>query len=317
MAPGNRGGTSSATGGSVAFGGFRTGGAPFGSTGGLAPIATGGTPSGGSSTGGLPSGGQASGGIGTGGRAPSGGTPALTGGAPSATGGVGGTDRCHVVVARTPGWGDANHSFLSYQTIEKNWASYGACPVTFVDIPHEFSLATILEVGPHTLWIPDPAGAEDQYSAAELQAVTDWVRGGYGGLVGTFLLERSLASLVTDNGPLFAHFGIDQTGVVMTGTSASTSVSRLALHPVLSGLTDPFTIASYAEAQAVAVDWPSVLLSGAVIVASSNDGKSVVVARDAPHRSVYVSTFPEYQAGDSARQLVYDAAMWTAGRDAW
>jgi hypothetical protein len=222
-----------------------------------------------------------------------------------------------VVVARAPAWGSSDNGELTYSALNTNWGDYGTCRLQFLDIPDDFTVATLEGVDADTLWLGDPAGTYRQYTEGELQAISDWVSSDRG-LVATYMLKFDDAEFA-DNGAVFTHLGIDDDGVSLMNSTTTVSTDHLAQHAVLTRVSDPFDLASYAYAQVPVTDWASALLPSALIVAQTSNGLGVVVTRNLPHRSVYISTFPEYQAttNASARQLVYNAAIWTAGFNSW
>ncbi|MDP2311291.1 MAG: hypothetical protein Q8P41_00185 [Pseudomonadota bacterium] len=217
-----------------------------------------------------------------------------------------------VNVAYLPGWANTHtgSTSLIWSSLETNSLAYGGCTIDITSVGSGFTLATLSAYD--AIVISDPSGGSRLYTAAELTAIRDYLEGGYGGAVGTYLLEY----LAYANSSLYDLFGIDSTGITSGSSSVSTGGTVVdATHPVADNLPASFTLLGYGYEQSNSGGWTDAdLLGCAELVIDSAGGSSVIANDDYNWRSVYFTGMPEYSsAGTDSRQAIYNSILWAAG----
>lgn len=180
-----------------------------------------------------------------------------------------------------------------------------------------FSLATLSAYD--VIVMSDPSGAPRVYSSAERTAIRDYLEGGYGGAVATYLWYFAGSTTTYDNSGLMDLFGVDGT-TLTTGPSAygavSASITLLdATHPVARDISSGSSLLGYVYEQVNSTSWGASALTGecAEYVMGTGTETSVIV-NDAPMgRTVYFTGMPEYNSTSSGRQAIYNAILWAAG----
>lgn len=217
------------------------------------------------------------------------------------------------IVARLPGWGNGvDDPLLAFTQIAADWASLGDCQPVFVQLSQPVTEANLAASGAHVVLASNPSGGTTQYSAMEIADIHAYVMAGNAGFVSTYLLVHDM----WNNAALADLAGIDPLAhQADSSIGCSPDVDVLdATHPLATGLPASFSLASaFPNAQDLGGPWADALLGSAQIVMQSSDGNNVVVAYEgASWRGTRLSAFPEYESVADARQLLYNALLWSA-----
>jgi len=139
-----------------------------------------------------------------------------------------------LTIAVLPGWGGSyTSSSLAWQDVEANQSSYGDCVISFVDVPSGFTYGDLVKTGAEVLLVGDVGGGSISYSSTNLDAISDFLSKGHGGLVLTYAVSYSGYT----NDDLVEWVGIDPATMTSSTSSASTIMSVLdTSHPLAIGL---------------------------------------------------------------------------------
>ncbi len=217
-----------------------------------------------------------------------------------------------VQVAYLPGWSSSHtgSASLVYSNLETNSLTYGDCTIDITSVGSGFTLGTLSAY--QAIIISDPSGGSRLYTSAEMTAIRDYLEGGYGGAVGSFLVDY----LAYDNTPLMDLFGIDATGIT-GGASAVTTGGTVvdATHPVADNLPASFTLLGYGYEQSNSGGWDSTdLLECASFVVDAAGESSIIANDDYAWRTVFFTGMPEYNnPGANSKQALYNSILWAAG----
>ena len=232
-----------------------------------------------------------------------------------------GLDATSIVLGLLPGWGNGEaDGDLIWPTFESDWTNYGTCPVVVVDVASGFELAGILAQGITSLVLTDPAGGLIEYTAGEKQAVRDYVLGGHGGIIATYLLVWD----GWDHTEMFDNRDLaDLTGVAPTaldpahreGVSSDVAVTD-PTHPLAAGLPPNFQLTQYGYSQGrFPASWLDALLPGASLYLEAADGYIAAVGYQGPAwRGVWFTGMADYRSGPDSSRAMYNAAVWTGAQ---
>ena len=218
-----------------------------------------------------------------------------------------------LTIAVLPGWGGGySDSSLAWSSVDSNQSSYGDCVISFVDVAIGFTYGDLVKTGAEVLLIGDVGGGSTSYSAKNLDAISDYLSKGHGGLVLTYAV--SYGGYINDD--LVEWVGIDPATMTNATTSSSTTMVVLdTAHPLATGLSSKSAnMGGYPYSQELTTSWDKALLSGAEIVMESSAQDAFVVAYEDAWRGVWFTWMVEYDSTTaSGEQLIYNGLIWSAG----
>jgi hypothetical protein len=220
----------------------------------------------------------------------------------------------HLTVAALPGWGSGwSDSNLAWSDVAANSSSYGDCIInSMLTVASPFTLSDLQATGAEVLLVGNPGGGGVQYSTVEMDAIGDFVQGGNGGVMATYLLSHTNA----DNSDLAEWFGVDSSQIGSSSTPASTTVSvQDTSHPLATNLASNFNAGGYGQSQIISSTWSAALLTGASIVMQDASGEASVIAYEGGGaRGVWVTWMAEYTNTTlDGEQMLYNGLVWAAG----
>ncbi len=213
-----------------------------------------------------------------------------------------------VKVVLLKSWGAAS----VWQEMSSNWQNFGKIPVT-VDyttyVGSDFTYQDIVSSKANVIVLSDPAGGLQQYSAAEIAAVSKYAKKGHT-VIGTYLVfEWS----TVDNRGLAPVFGFSSkiqyntTAVAISNLFDKTTKKKECLFNGISGSSWQSDGYPYTEVPATGT-WKG-HLGKATTIAQSDKYLGIVSFYKAPtYTGVFVSNFPEYNGGTDDEQLLYNAS---------
>jgi hypothetical protein len=221
----------------------------------------------------------------------------------TATRNIAPTNTVQVVVLKS--WGKTS----IWDAMSSNWQNFGTTPVSVDDstyVDSDFTYQDLVNSGANVIVISNPAGAAQQYSQAEIQAVGKYAQGGHT-VIGTYLVFQYGGA---DNRGLAPVFGLNPTTEFNTSpVDISNDFRQTRQNECLfTGIPISWESQGYPETQ--------VPTSGSWIgyggkakgMAESDDWVGAIGTFSAPtFTSVYVSNFPEYYGGTDDEQLLYNA----------
>jgi hypothetical protein len=189
--------------------------------------------------------------------------------------------------------------------------------VDVVDVPASFTLASLIAAGHTTLVFSYPTfSTNPEYTAAERQAVVDFVTQGHGGVVGLWLIYYdSNLPLGLDLAPLL---GLNAASLVQLNPSSLDTVTvAQPAHPIALGLPASFDLLTHPYQQGTSGTWAAALLANATIVAQASNGSAPIIAHEGANwRSVYYGGLADFEYQNTATaQSLYNAIYWTSGFD--
>jgi hypothetical protein len=219
-----------------------------------------------------------------------------------------------LTIAVLPGWGSTyNHASLAWPDVETNQSSYGDCVVSFVDVPGNFTYADLVLTGAGVLLVGNVGGGSFTYTSTELDAISDFLSKGHGGLMLTYAVSYS----TNTNDDLVEWVGIDPAAMSSSSvTSVNTTMSVLDVaHPLATGLgSKSVSTGGFGHAQALTTSWNKSLLYGADVVMENSAQDAVVVAYDDAWRGVWFTWMIEYSTTTiDGEQMLYNGLIWAAG----
>ena len=229
-----------------------------------------------------------------------------------------GADAEGIRLALLPGWGgvaSSQNESLIWSSFDDNWALYGTCPVTLIDVGAGFTADTLINTQATALILTDPAGGTVVYTPEEKQAVRDFVEGGYGGIIATYLVtwDGWEHTQNFDNSELADLLGVRATGLALAHAEiVQTTVNMVdENHPLADNIPSTYTMSPWDYAQGKSVPtWEEALLPGATVVMEASDGHMATIAFEGDGwRGVWFTGMADYQTG--APQAMYNAALWT------
>lgn len=224
-----------------------------------------------------------------------------------------------MVLGLLPAWGtgsgDAN---LAWGRLAEGWSTFGACPLSLVDIPEGFTLESLRESHLTALVCTDPAGNNLQYTDEEVETLDSLVEEDGVGFLATYLLAWDGVdhATISDNRALASLVGVDPEAVALgliDGAPNRVQVLDEA-HPVNAGLGTAYTLTDFNNSQDFATEtWADALLPGAAIIAASDDGVTAVIAHQGGSwRGVWFTAMADYQA--LTPRVLYNAAVWVSAK---
>jgi hypothetical protein len=205
-----------------------------------------------------------------------------------------------------------------WDDLKTNWPNFGSIPITIDDTTYicsSFTYQDLVNSGADVLVLSDPAGGNYQYTAAENQAIAQYVKSGHV-VVGTYLVFEW-----TDNGetwdnralaPLFGfQSGIDYGAAAITNDFIKHDSSSCLLTGIPGSSWMSF---GYAESQipSTAGKWTRAAVNNMKpvpkLIADESDALALITARQTGNvAAVFISNFPEYNGGTDDEQLLYNS----------
>ncbi|MBW1877690.1 MAG: hypothetical protein JRI25_15155 [Deltaproteobacteria bacterium] len=220
-------------------------------------------------------------------------------------------DECPISLAYLESWGHTStHAWLPFNDLVTDASDHGHCTFTVADVLQPFTLTDLETLGADVLLVINPAAGGVEYTGDELAAIESYTLAGHG-LYASYALEKS----PHDNAVLASLFGVDESYLEDTVVSTSnTAVAVATGHALLTELISPFQWTSWSYTQELSAGWDVAIGSDTVIVAEPDTGPGAWIAYEAGgRRSVWVSTFPGYQATSDSTQVFYNSVVWAAG----
>ena len=199
-----------------------------------------------------------------------------------------------------------------WEDMGSNWQNFGKIPVT-VDyttyVDSDFTYQDIVASKANVIVLSNPAGGVQQYSPAEIAAVSKYAKKGHT-VIGTYLVfEWS----TVDNRGLAPVFGFSSkieyntTAVAISNLFDKTTKKKECLFNGISGSSWQSDGYPYTEVPATGT-WKG-YLGKATVIAQSDKYLGLVSFYKAPtYTGVFVSNFPEYNGGTDDEQLLYNAS---------
>lgn len=196
-----------------------------------------------------------------------------------------------------------------WDDLKTNWPKFGNIPISIDDTTYicaDFTYQDILNAAPDVLVLSDPAGGTQQYSTAEIQAVTQYAYAGHV-VVGTYLVFQYETF---DNRGLALVFGyqtlIEYTLVPITNDF----IKRDSSSCLMTGIPgSSWTSQGYANSQIPSTtgNWTQVALAPNEVAYESDQLALITSRQSGGFASVYISNFPEYFGGTDDEQLLYNS----------
>jgi hypothetical protein len=162
----------------------------------------------------------------------------------------------------------------------------------------------------NVLWLSNPAGGRRQYSAAEIDAVRQYVNEGHS-ILGTFKIFEHAGPPLCDNRALAPIFGLRSDIAYNTSDyGAMQTFSILVPTALFRNLSDPYVSSGFGQAQVPADDlsWDANDLGDAQLLASTADRRGVITQYvTGSYHAIYVSEMVEYYGSSLDTQLLYNA----------
>jgi len=196
-----------------------------------------------------------------------------------------------------------------WEDLKTQWQNFGTVPVYIDDstfINRDFTYADLVASGANVIVLSDPAGFNQQYSPAEIAAVSKYASAGHT-VLGTYLVfEYSPA----DNRALMPVFGL-KSGVLDV-TAIDNTFTQFRDQGCLFRNIPTTWVSSgfpYSQVPSPALRWGGAALTGgARLVAQSDDATGVVILYEGSgYTGIYISNYPEYYGGTTDLQLLYNA----------
>jgi len=194
--------------------------------------------------------------------------------------------------------------------LNDNWQAYGNVPLT-VDTSlvnaFSFTYQDLVNTGADVLWLSNPAGGAQQYSAAEIDAVWQYIIEGHS-ILGTYLVFQ-YADI--DNRDLAPIFGLrPDIGYNTDSVSAVGTFDILVDHSLFHNIPDPYVSSGYPQAQVPANDltWDADDLADVMLLAQTDDQRGVITWYETDsYYAIYVSEMLEYHGNPTDTQFLYNA----------
>ncbi len=203
--------------------------------------------------------------------------------------------------AYAPGWNDLN----------SHWSAYGKTPLTidtttFCDTSsNPITYSGLVADDPRVLVLSDPAGGLSRLTAAEVAAVTKYVKDGHN-LVGTFAtFDWSTAS----NDALASLFGLSPSfSSTIPPVTPDYSVKD-PVWPLFRKVPNPYDSQGYPYSQVPASGtWgPGALVKAKYVALTKGDVAAITCYITDTYQAIYVSNMPEYTPGTADLQFLYNA----------
>jgi hypothetical protein len=214
-----------------------------------------------------------------------------------------------VKVAVVRSWG----SVPVFDELNDNWQLYGNIPLNIDTSLSEVSMFTydqLVAVAADVLWLSDPAGGMEQYSAQEVAAVERYTSEGHS-ILGTFKVFQHRDK---DNRALAPIFGLLEEMEYHSADDgadhASTTFNDLPDHRLFRRLGDSYVGDGHPYAQVPEDDftWDEGDFGSAQLVARTDDKRGVITWYETPtYNAIFVSLMPEYRGNTADTQFLYNA----------
>jgi hypothetical protein len=214
-------------------------------------------------------------------------------------------------VAWVHGWGGTHtHPQLSWNHLKSEWASYGDSPICIVDVLQPFDLAALAATEADVLLLGNISGGARAYTESELSAVESYVQGGHAGVLITYLLGFQ----AYDNLRLSTLAGVDASTLTLNPQSITNTMAVAApSHPLMTRIVGTLEVTWFSE-QGHSVPWSSALVSGASIVAGTNNEATAIAYEGPAWNGVFLTGLLEYNNSSTpTRQLLYNSLVWASG----
>jgi hypothetical protein len=197
-----------------------------------------------------------------------------------------------------------------WEAMKTNWQNFGKIPVTIDDstyINSDFTYQDIANSKANVIVLSNPAGGIQQYSQAEIAAVTKYAKKGHA-VIGTYAVFQWST---IDNRGLAPVFGLSskiQYNTTEVGISNlfKKTKTKECLFKGISGKSWQSDGYPYTQVPATGA-WKGHLGKATAVAQSDNYVGVVTLYAAATYSSVFVSNFPEYNGGTDDEQLLYNA----------
>ncbi len=208
-------------------------------------------------------------------------------------------------VASVRGWSSGSQSAQGMLSkLEADWSQYGSIAITTDISLHttdHFTYEDLVATGADVVWLSDPAGYNQQFSADEIAAVERYANEGHS-VIGTYAVFQHRD---TDNRALAPLFGLrsdigyvtDFTNGVEYDNSAEGSFDLIKNHPLFYNVDDPLVNNGhmYAHLPQDDLSWEDEDLAGAEILAVTSDNRGIITwYQTDEYHAIYVSEMLEY-----------------------
>ena len=201
-----------------------------------------------------------------------------------------------------------------WDDLKTNWPNFGNIPISIDDTTYicaDFTYQDIVNMAPNVLVLSDPAGGNQQYSKAEIQAVQQYANSGHV-VVGTYAVFENGSTNNTELAPIF---GFQPLIAYTFGPITNDFIKRDSSSCLMTGIPgSSWMSAGYANSQFPSTPgkWTNAALNNVKpalnLVAYESDVLAMVANRQSGgFASVYVSNFPEYFGGTDDEQLLYNS----------
>jgi hypothetical protein len=226
----------------------------------------------------------------------------------------------NAVVVKSWGSPACTSNDLIWDDLNAHWSSYGSIPIS-IDYSDpalcgsaNITLAALEASAADVVIISDPAGAQYQISASEIDALRLYAQEGHN-VVGSYALFGYGG---IDNSPLALLFGINPaagwTGVAGTTPTYAHVPSSF---PLFRHIPNPYVSSGYNQSQLPGDGaWTAnELIGGKMVGRTSDQNAAIVVRRSTRYYSIYVASMPEYHPttfGPLDEQFFYNAIIFPA-----
>lgn len=208
-----------------------------------------------------------------------------------------------------------------WDDLKTNWPNYGNIPISIDDttyVCNDFTYQDIVNMAPDVLVLSDPAGGQEQYSTAEIQAVNEYAGAGHV-VVGTYAV---FAYGTVNNSGLAPVFGFQPSIAYSTGAITNEFVKNDTSSCLMNGISGSSWMSegyAYSQFPGTAGKWTNGAIDkrkpAPILVANESDHLALITSRQAgSFASVYISNFPEYNGGTDDEQLLYNSATCFAAQ---
>ena len=218
-----------------------------------------------------------------------------------------------IKVAVVRSWAVGSPPLPVFKELNDNWSAYGTIPLN-IDLSlksvSSFTYQDLVNTKADVLWLSDPAGGNQQYSPAEINAIGQYVSEGHS-ILGTYKTFQHSPDTKNDNRALAPIFGLRSDINYNAGEVAALKSFNILDHTELfRNLPNPYVTSGYPFTQLPADDlsWDANDLGGAQIVAQTNDNRGVITWYETQsYHAIYVSEMPEYNGSSADTQFLYNA----------
>ncbi len=195
-----------------------------------------------------------------------------------------------------------------WEDLKTQWQNYGSIPIAIDDstyIQSDFTYDDLVASGANVIVLSDPAGGLQQYTPAEVLAVSQYASTGHT-VLGTYAVFEWDQ---TDNRGLMSVFGLKR-GVMNTQSISNSFTQVKNAGCLFRNLASTWQSSGYAQSQvpSPSLQWGQKALGSATLVAQSDNATGIVSVYGGPgYTSVYISNYPEFYGATNDLQLLYNA----------